>query len=274
MAWYPKPPTPAPKPRRWLVVATTAWAGLLVVAALWAIWHGQTATDREQTTIGAAKQTVDGAIARVVSAGNDGTAVAEISDFTDLGDCRLSLTRRGVRHERSVEYFTAPGAEQALLERIATGLPPAYHARVIRGALPRISADAGGFVALTGGVVGPGHVRMVADTGCRQRGGDLTELPGTADRAPVQAALTALGVGAAQWDTLALACPDGGQVTVVRASAAQPMSAQVLPTALADVSAGQGIAVGPELYAFHRGGVGVLVSSRAGSLTVSSTGSC
>jgi hypothetical protein len=275
VAWQPPPPLPTPKPRRWLVVATALWAGLLATAALWAIWHGQTVTDREQTTIEGAKESVDRAIAHVVKAGDDGVAVAEISDFTDLGGCHLTVARGGVRHERTVLFFTTAGTEQALLERIVAGLPVNYNARLIGGGLPRISADAGGFVALTGGVVGPGNVRLVADTGCRQPGGDLAERPATvADRAPAQAALTALGAGSAQWQDLSLPCPDGSELWVVRASAPQPATAQALPAALAKVATTGGIAVGPEAYAFHSGRIGVLVTSHDGALTVSATNGC
>jgi hypothetical protein len=275
VAWQPPPPLPAPKPRRWLVVATTLWAALLAGAALFAIWHGRAVTDREQTSIGTGKQSADRAVGEVIAAGDDGAAVAEISDFTNLGECKLSLVRTGVRYERAVTYYTAAGAERTLLTRIADGLPPSYHARVFDGALPRISADGGGFVALSGGVVGPGQLRLIADTGCRQAGGDLADPRAPmADRAPAQAALTALGVDSAQWHDLELPCPDGGHVWELRATAAQPMSAQALPTALATVAAGGGVAVVPEVFAFRRGPVGVLVTTRDGMITVSTTSGC
>jgi hypothetical protein len=275
VAWPPPPPLPAPKPRRWLVVATTAWAAVLVAAALFAIWRGQASTDREQTSIGTGKQAVDRAVGHLVAAGNDGVAVVEISDFTSLGDCRLSLVRSGVRYERAVSFYTAAGAEGALLTRIAQGLPPSYGARQLSGALPRISADGGGFVALSGGVIGPGHLRVIADTGCRQAGGDLADpRASAADRTPAQAALTALGVDSAQWHDLELPCPDGGHVWELRATATQPMAAQTLPTALGTLAEGKGVAVEPAVYAFRHGPVGVLVTTQDGTVTVSTTGGC
>lgn len=279
VAWQPPPPLPAPKPRRWLVVATVTWAVVLVAGALFAIWRGQVATDREQTSIAAGKDAVDRAVGHVVAAGDDGAAVAEVSDFVDLGRCRLSLVRSGVRYQRTVSFYTAAGAERALLTRIAEGLPPSYRATVIGDALPRISADGGGFVAVTGGVVGPGELQLIADTGCRQPGGNVADpRASAADRGPAQAALTALGVTSAQWHDLELPCPDGGRLWALRATAdqptTQPMAAKALPTALGELATGHGVAVEPEVYAYRSGPVGVLVTTRAGVITVATTGGC
>src|SRR5215831_17717295 len=70
-----------PRPRRWLVIAASAWAVVLVAGVGWAVVHGRP-TDREQTTVAAAQPYADEAAARIAQAAEaDAQAVAVVSGF-------------------------------------------------------------------------------------------------------------------------------------------------------------------------------------------------
>jgi hypothetical protein len=171
------PPPPNPRRRRALIAVTVAWALLLTVTGIWYSFHGIPSA-REQTTLARAEPVATEAIEDVLRAA--GTAVVPaVSGFEKVGDCDVTSARRGERYRRQLSLYTAPGSEPALLDRIAAGLPGRYRARAFHspaGAVHRLTADAGYYVAVTGSVTVPGLVTVVADTGCRTPG-----RPGAAD---------------------------------------------------------------------------------------------
>jgi hypothetical protein len=199
----PQPSRQPARTPRWLVAAVIAWGLVLAAGLVWSVRSGAP-TAREQTTVAQARPTVDEATANVARAATaGGRAVVAISGFDRLGDCRITALRRGARYQRIVTAFVSPGQEAATLDRIAAGLPSGYGATVRRGAAPRLTADAGFFVGVSGGYVAPGQLRFVVDTGnCRVETAPLAPGPGVASetdppaalQAPIDAVLTSLRV--------------------------------------------------------------------------------
>jgi len=200
----------------WILVG--GWIVLLTAAAVYAVVDGAP-TDREQTTVARARPVVDEAIARVASAAATGSvtivpAVVAVGPFERVGPCDVTVFRAGERYRRSLTAVVVPGTEAQLLGQVAAALPPAYAAQV-RGSenAPRLVADAGYWVLVTGAVVAPGEVRFVADTGdCRPAGDSIdtadAEVPVPVD--PAAPVFATLGVAAEESRSAAVACPEGG----------------------------------------------------------------
>ncbi len=260
------------------------WGVVLALGVVWSIRTGEP-TARDQTTVAQARPTVDEAtanIARAATAG--GRTVVAISGFDRLGDCRITVVRAGARYQRIVTAFVPPGEEAAALDRIAAGLPAGYGATVRRGAAPRLTADAGFFVGVSGAYVAPGQLRFVVDTGnCRAEtvplapGPDVVTDAGPppALRAPIEAVLTGLRITPAEWTTHTVSCPDG---TVVRSAQAlgEPGVAPPdrLDDALRDLTGEAAILAAPDAVAFRAGTVGVSVRTVGDRLTITATTVC
>jgi len=261
--------------RRWVwPVVLTTWAVALVVAAY---LSARTAppTVREQRTVAQAQRVVDQAVAEVLlaSGGAAAGAVPEILAYDLRTGCRLTSARDGQELNRVVMFTTPAGAEVSTLDRLADGLPAAYQARVRQGAL---RADAGEFVGLRGGVIGPGQVQVTVATGCRPPADLATapgDVPGEADRA-VDSALAALGVSEAQRRTHVAPCPGGGAARTVVADSAPLAAGQPPKAALEGLGAEREIVDRPELYGYRVGGTGVVIRIREGLLTISATTGC
>ncbi|GAA1771719.1 hypothetical protein [Luedemannella helvata] len=270
----PAPVAPPPRPRRWLVVLTVAWAVVLAGAALWSVRYDGP-TDREQTTVGEAKATADRLAADVVVAAGPGV-VADVGTFGAGEDCRISLARRGLRHSRVIDLFTAPGAEQRLIQTVAAGLPAAYGASAAGTAeAPRLRADGGNYVLLTGTSTGPGLVRLTIDTGCRQKS-DVTAEPTAAPaaaRAAVTEVLTALGSPAVAWRSTALTCPNGRPLWTVAASGPATGVPAALDTALARVATTPVVAA-PDRLAWRAADLSVSAHTTLDTVTVAATTAC
>jgi hypothetical protein len=238
-----------------MVILVVIWIAILVVAAGWGLVHGQP-TDREQTTVGTARLVVDLAAVRVVTAASaDGRAVAVLSDFTKVDDCRVTLFRGGSRYDREVTVIVPAGTEGALLARVADRLPKSYDAAVEHNLL---IADAGDFVRLTGSVPTPGQVRFVADTGaCRELG----DLPVTAafggDRSLLGPVLSKLDVTAAQWYAYRVPCPGGGNASTVEAVGPDGVVAGATDLRAALSGLGTVVVAAPQTYAYRDGPTGV-----------------
>jgi hypothetical protein len=170
-----EPPAPRapvdPRRRRVLIAVAVVWGVLLAVTGIWYSFHGR-ATAREQTTIEAARPTVDEAVQNVVRAAG-ASVVPAISGYGKASDCAVTPVRSGVTYQRIARLYTPVGSEAALLDRLAAGLPGSYHAQAHHspgGAVHTLAADAGNFVVVNGSVALPGLVEIVADTGCRPLG--------------------------------------------------------------------------------------------------------
>jgi hypothetical protein len=244
LPYQPPPPPPPPDPgrRRLLIGLSAGWALVLLVGAVWYALHGRPSV-REQTTVAQAQATVDRVIGEVVAAAGPGTVPA-VSGYDQVESCDVTPVRTGARYDREAWLATGPGTERALLDRIAGALPPGYRPELAgssASASPKLLADAGDYVAVTGTVDRPGLVLVSASTGCRPLGNrpaaDPTGTPAVADRTAVDGALAAFGITPVSWSTHRLPC---GLTTVEADGAARPAGPlpSPLPSASGSASAG------------------------------------
>jgi hypothetical protein len=262
------------RPRRWVVIITAVWLVVLVVAGLLAARRGDP-TARDLTTVAAARPYVDDAVAQVaVAATADGQAVVAVTAFERIGECDVSVFRSGEYYRRGLTALVTPGTESAFLERVASRLPATYQATVRTGAAPRLTADAGYWVILTGTVASPGEVRFYANTGeCRVPGEVSTvDVSGAVDRSSALAALQRLGVSATDWTESAVPCPDGG--TLLTATAVAPAVNGALDARLRDLPGAVPVVAAPKLYAYRAGATEVSVRSRDDAVIVTATAPC
>jgi hypothetical protein len=253
--------------KRWIILATVVW-GVVIAGLGYYSLRNDPPTAREQTTIAEALPYVDAAIADVASTLEPDTTVAAVSGYNRVGrSCSVTVAREGTRYERVITVYTKEGSEPALLDRIRNSLPERYKAGLSRNML---SADAGNFVAVRGGVTGPGQVRIAADTGCRVHDARVQETESSSgDSAPVQSVLDALKVTAKTWQAFKVACPSGNAIWTVAATAAAPPA---LPDSLRPAS---GVVLAkPDVLAFRSGPAGVAVRITDGTVTVTSTTGC
>jgi hypothetical protein len=268
---------PAPperrRPRWWLVAFFLAWTLILAGGIVWSVRRG-TPTAREQTTVAQAVPVVDVATVRLVAAAAaDGLAAVALSGF-ERADCSVTVFRSGARYQRVVTAAVATGTELALLRRVAERLPPSYQATVTTATGPKLKADAGLFVAVTGTVAEPGRVRFVVDTGdCRPEG----EVPETGSRpssavAPVADLLTRLGTPATTWIRHDLGCPGGGALSTVEGVGSENDLPDTIDAVLGRV---EGMVVAtPDLYAYRDGTTDVVVRIEGSRLVASLTNRC
>jgi hypothetical protein len=262
------------RPRWWLVAFVLVWALVLAGGIVWSVRRG-TPTAREQTTVAQAVPVVDGTTVRLVAAATaDGLAAVAVSAF-DRVDCSVTVFRSGARYQRVVTAAVATGTELALLRRVAERLPPSYRATVTTATGPKLKADAGLFVAVTGTVAEPGRVRFVVDTGdCRPEGNVAASgSQPSAPVAPVADLLTRLGSPATTWTRHDVGCPGGGDaLSTVEGAGAENQ----LPDAIdAVLGRTEGLIVAtPDLYAYRVGTTDVLVRIDGSRLVASTTSRC
>jgi hypothetical protein len=278
------PPSARPgQPRReisrpWFAAITVAWL-LVVLVSLWSGLARPTPTDRDQTTVAAARPVVDEAIARVATVVTDRGGVVAVSAFEPTGSCDITVFRGGERYHRTLTAVVAPGTETDLLQRVAAALPREYHPVVRGGDQPRLTADAGYWVLLTASVPTAGEVRFVADTGgiprprfgeCRPRG-DLDE----SDPAPavpsdvVPGVLARLGVTGNLLTTATVSCVEGGAIGTVEVRAGA--YAGDLSRALAEPAPGMVVAGGASLFAYRTATAQVAVRAHEDATIVTVT---
>jgi hypothetical protein len=265
-----------PRPRRWLLIIVSAWALVLIVGIGFAILYGRP-TDREQTTVAAAQPYADDAAARIAQAAEaDGQAVAVVSGFEKVGDCRISLARSGQRFQRVVTVLVEPGTEVALMQRVAARLPSSYQTTVRTAPAPSLVGDAGFFVRVVGTKADDGVVRFVADTGSCRSAGTLSVPPEpTGDRAAVTPAFDRLGLPPVQWHAFSVPCATGsGRLSTVEAFGPdnQIATAANLPSTLDGL--GPPIVSSAGLYAYRFAGTSVGVRVENNHVVVSATEGC
>ena len=247
------------------MAVAAAWALVLAAAAGWAAFHSKP-TVRDQTPLSQGLRTMDQATAALLAAARGPGTVPAVGGYvrTDAA-CRIPPVRAGVRYERRLEFFTAPGTENGLLGQIASRLPRSYQAH----AAP-LRADAGYFVAITGHSLGSGAVRVVVDTGCRAVDHPFTAEDATPDqaaRAPLEPVLAALKLTDVRWHTYTVGC--GGRTVTAEAAGG--------PASLADAlkaTSGAPVVAERTVFAFHNGSVGVAVSTAGGAVTATATTDC
>lgn len=243
-------------------------------AAAWALAY-PTPTERDQTTIGQARPVVDEAIARVAAAITaDGAGVVAVSGFERVGECKVSVFRTGARYRRVLLAVVPPGTETDVLDRIAAALRPGYPASVRHGDSPRLAADVGAYVLLSGVPSGAGELRFQADTGDCRPAGD----PPAADPAPQVPAdllpglLARLGLAATSSTSAAVPCPGGGQVGTVEVRAGA--YGGDLSNALADAGEATVLVGEPSLVAYRTPVAQVAVRAQVDATIVTATTVC
>jgi len=259
--------------RRVLITVTVAWIVLLAALAVHAARHDGP-TVRGQTTIDQALPAVDRAVADLTVAAEASDVVVEISGYRQVsGACTITAARPGARYERVVHLYVAAGRESALVDRVRTGLPRRYDTTVTRTARRELTADAGDFVAVRGSIVGPGQVRISADTGCRARGEPIPDTRPAVEAKPVDTVLDALHVTAAERRTAIIGCSRGGAIATAEADGPAGSAPASLPDALRGGTP-EPVVAQPTLYAYRNGPVGVVVRTHDGIVTVTATTGC
>jgi hypothetical protein len=247
---------------------------VLVGSAAYA-WHRPTPTDREQTTVAQARPVVDEAVARLaVAASADGAAVVAVSEFERVGPCDVSVFRGGDRYRRGLTAVVQPGSESEFLARVAARLPAGYGAVVRTGQPPRLSADAGLWVLVTGTTTAPGEITFYADTGdCRPAGDAVSADPAVSVPAGrVQDVLDRLHLTGSDRRTAGVSCPDGRVAGTVEVRAGRYDGA--LDAALADLDGAAVVVAAPHLYGYRVGTTQVAVRAHGDSTIVTATSVC
>ncbi|MEH0969626.1 hypothetical protein V6U77_00600 [Micromonospora sp. CPCC 205546] len=262
-------------PRRWLpwlLAGTVAWA-VLLAALTWTSVRDDPPTVREQRTLTEAGRVVDRAVGALVAAAGD-TAVLTPPEI-DRG-CRVTPFADGADLSRGVDVFVAAGGEATLLEQVADRLPADWQAGVRSTSDgPRLRADAGEFVTVSGGVAEDGRVRLIADTGCRPVG-DGYDVPAAgaaaAETDALGEALRALGAPAGPAPELVTApCPGGGTARSARSAGVEAPASPA--AALAPVTRVP-VLDAPQAYAYRRGPVTVVADLSGDRIVVSANTGC
>jgi hypothetical protein len=257
--------------KRWLIVVAVAW-GLVIAGLGYYSLRNDRPTAREQTTITSALPTLDAALATVAATLDPNVSITALGGLVQVGkNCTVTVVREGVRFQRMLQVYTKPGDEAATLERIRAGLPATYKPSLSRNLL---SADAGSFIVVRGGITGPGQVQISADTGCRPQNAPVFEaqpLSSAVDRAPVQSVLDALKLSAASWQAHRAACPRGGTLWTVEAQTAAGSAAGSVPDAAKPSGA---LLAKTDVVAYRSGSAGVVVRAADHTLTIAATTGC
>lgn len=272
-AWVTRPPDRRMS-RRWFAVVAGAWLLLFVAAGWWGVSHPEP-TDRHQTTVAAARPVVDEAIARLARAVvADGRGVVAVSGFERVAECEVTVFHDGGRYRRILVAVVPPGSEAALMDRVAAALPASYGASVRHDDPPRLIADAGFWVLVTGTVTAPGEVRFLADTGdCRPTGDvDTADAPPGIPTDLVSAVLSRLGLDDGTRSTASVSCVDGGVLGTVEVRA-QPYDGD-LAQALADLPDASALVSAERLYAFRSGETQVAVRAHDDVTIITATSGC
>ncbi|MFC4016903.1 hypothetical protein ACFOW4_02955 [Micromonospora sp. GCM10011542] len=277
--WVPStgPDAPAPNRRwlRWLLAATVAWA-VLLAGLTWLSVRDDPPTVREQRSLGEAGPVVDRAVGELAAAAGAGSVLELVPPRIDRG-CRVTPFADGATLRRAVTVLAPTGTEQAVLDRIADRLPADWRAGVRRTPDgPRLSADAGEFVAVEGGPTGDGRVRLTADTGCRPVGSGYTPAPVAADGpevAALSAAARALGQPVPPTPELVRApCPGGAVARTAWSVAAPGPAAPAGP--LGALTDGTPLLDAPPVYAYRAGPVTVLAELTPDAARLTATVAC
>ncbi|MFC7547278.1 hypothetical protein [Plantactinospora sp. GCM10030261] len=268
--------------RRWLPVVLLLWFALLAGVGYLSARQDPPSV-REQRSVGEAEPRVDRAAGALIAAAGPGV-LAELGEARVDRGCRLSAVWDGAILTRTVTVRTGPDDDAArVLDLIADGLPAEYRAGTRPGGNgdgPRLRADAGEFVSVTGAVTAPGLIELTIATGCRP-----AEPPATGEEltigAPVDGEpariLTALGLPAPEPDRQSRTvapCPGTGATYTARATAPGTPTAG-LAAALGPLATGGSVVVDtPELYGYRSDRYGVTARVVDGETRVTVTSGC
>ncbi|SBV29358.1 hypothetical protein GA0070620_4930 [Micromonospora krabiensis] len=265
---------PARPRRRWLLVATVAWA-LLLALLTWLSVRDDPPTVREQRSLAEAGPRADRATGELAAAAGPSALLELTPPQLDRG-CRVTPFADGAALTRGVEVAVAEGGERELLDRIAERLPARWRAGVrLTPDGPRLRADAGEFVAVDGRPAGDGRIRLTVRTGCRPLGDGYPSVsaPAGAETAALADALRALGQPAQAAPHLVSApCPGGGVARTARVDGLTTSTG--LAVALGPLATGGPALETADTYAYRTGPLTVLATTAVESPRVSATAPC
>ncbi len=206
--------------------AVVACAALLAVAGI-AIRHYASPTP---PAVAAVEASADQGIVAVTG------AVRGQAAFTITPLVATTACAHGHLYTRTANLYTDPGAENALIARVAAALPASYRpdrANPLGLAVAPLTGNAGTGVTLTVQVISPGWISATTATDCRSGPADGTATPGATGTPPadITAYYTALGTHLDTWHTDTLACPAGAISTTSAVSAGTDPTG--IPTRLA-----------------------------------------
>lgn len=269
-----------------MYVLVIGWAVLLAGVAF---LPGGDATVPEHRSATQAQPIVDRAVAEAISAAGP-DAAATVTAYQLRQRCEVAQLREGGDFARVARFYTSPGGERALLQRLAAKFADRYTVRgpSTNGAFRVSLAE---FVVLqataTGGErgdqtekgdtgKGSGVVRVTVSTGCRPIDEPVTtfhDAPTGQDRERLATTLRALGVTSGTWTVNQLRC-DGGKIRGAEVTAAPP-AATALRQLREQLPAGARLLVDqPDLVAYRTGDTSVAVHLTPRDLTIESTVDC
>ena len=184
--------------------------------------------------VAAATAALEQAIAAVVGAAGD-QAAAAVSGLVPYTSCENTFLARGSRYNRSADLYTDPGAEAALIDRIAAHLPADDHPQRVAptGTSPAPLTASFGPVQVRVAELGQGWVEAFAESACR--GGRPPAPPRAGSDASAQATIAhllgSLGTRVQSSRSDVLGCP-AGRITTVSALS-DPTSTDQLATRVA-----------------------------------------
>lgn len=267
----------SPRSRPLLLAGIALVVVALLTAAGWAWWRWDGA---RRPVVDDALPAMDGAMLATLRAAGDEPVVA-VGGVVRSAVCDLGPLRTGGRFTRSADLYVPVGAEDALIGRVAAGLPPGYRAQrgaaVGTNAAP-LTATVATQAELSVRQLGPGWIIARVRTGC-SRGqppaADTVDVAGVPGADRLSRVLTALGTRAAETRQNRLGCP-GGLRTVAVVS--QRANADDLAIRLATV-----VPPGADRFrspsnrvSFRDGATSVTVSASDDNtaVTITSTGGC
>lgn len=255
------------------------WVGLLVGLGYLSARRDEPSV-REQRSVGEAEPVVNRAAGALVAAAGPEPVLELGAPRVDLG-CRLSSVRDGATLIRTVTVRTTPDDAATVLDRIADRLPIGYRAGTRPGTDgdgPRLRADAGEFVTVTGGVTAPGLIEITVATGCRPAEPPtaiaelLIGLPIDDEPGRVFTALGLPAPGSDRRSRVGAPCPGGGAAYTVQATA-PGTPPDGLATALRPL-AGAVVIDTPELYGYRSGRYGITARLVDGETRVTVSTGC
>jgi hypothetical protein len=170
---------------------------------------------------------LDQAVATVITAAGENAAVA-LTGLVATHSCKDLFQDKGSFYTRTVDLYTDPGREGALIDQISAAIPAVDHpvrdTASATGEAASLTADLGNGISLQITPLGAGWLSAAALTDCR--GGSAPAPPNStgADTASIVAFYSALGTSLAGMHTVTVNCPQGGQ-TVTLDAVSRPTTA-------------------------------------------------
>lgn len=265
------------RPRLAVLAGSCLVVVALLAAAGWAWWRWDGA---RRPQVDDALPVMDEAMMATLRVAGDDPVVS-VGGVVRSAVCELGPLRQGGRFTRGADLYVPVGEEDALISRLAAGLPPGYRAQrgpAVGSSAAPLTATVGPQVELSVRHLGPGWVIARARTGCsggRQPVADDVD-PATAPGAEeLRRVLSALGTRPAQTRQNALACP-GGLRTIAVIS--QHTNADDLTGRLATVvpESADRFRSPSNRVSFHEGRTSITVSASDDNtaVTITSTSGC